>query len=187
MILYTWQDWRTTFGVQQYASPIGKDWRTWIFPAIALIPFIFVTFFSRAPFDLSSLFVFSYLWLVYGVKKVPFAESDDPTHKKIRATIIAAPVLAMVAFNVGKQKGISALTTMSDPYQVKVKGGEVRNRILLRSFDKGLLVRSPADERVEFIKWDQIEEVTKPSPTDRGESYSCQWFAINCTEAPIIP
>src|SRR5450755_5062094 len=80
-----------------------------------------------------------------------------------------------------------ALTTMSDPYQVKVKGGEVRNRILLRSFDKGLLVRSPADERVEFIKWDQIEEVTKPSPTDRGESYSCQWFAINCTEAPIIP
>lgn len=133
------------------------------------------------------MFVFSYLWLVYGVKKVPFAESDDPTHKKIRATIIAAPVLAMVAFNVGKQKGIRALTTMSDPYQVKVKGGEVRNRILLRSFDKGLLVRSPADERVEFIKWDQIEEVTKPSPTDRGESYSCQWFAINCTEAPIIP
>ena len=79
----------------------------WIFPAIALIPFIFVTFFSRAPFDLSSLFVFSYLWLVYGVKKVPFAESDDPTHKKIRATIIAAPVLAMVRLMLGSKRELA--------------------------------------------------------------------------------
>jgi hypothetical protein len=83
-------------------------------------------------------------------KEIPFAEPDDPIHKKIRAAIIAAPVLAIAALIVGKQKGVSALTTMSDP-----------------GFDKGLLVRSPADERVEFIKWDQIEEVTKSS-LDRG-------------------
>jgi hypothetical protein len=35
---------------------------------------------------------------------------------------------------------------MSDPYRVKVKVGEVRSRILLRSFDKGLLVRSPTQQ-----------------------------------------
>jgi hypothetical protein len=127
------------------------------------------------------------VWLVYGIKKVPFAESDDPFHKKIRTAIITAPVLAMAAFVAGKQRADSALTTMSDPYQVKVKGGEVRNRILLRSFDKGLLVRSPADERVEFIKWDQIDEVTKSSPRNRGESYSCQWFEINCSKEQFVP
>jgi hypothetical protein len=131
--------------------------------------------------------VFAYLWLVYGVKTVPFADSDDPVHKKIRAAIVAVPVFAVLAFVTGKQKAVSALATMSDPYKVKIKGGEERNRILLRSFDKGLLVRSPTDERVEFIKWDQIEEVTKSSPKDQGESYSCQWLEINCRTKPLEP
>jgi hypothetical protein len=180
-------DWKAAFGLEQYSLPIGKDWRTWLFPGIVLIPFIFVTFFSSLSFDLSTLIVFAYIWLVYGVKKVPFAESDDPIHKEIRTAIIAAPVLAMAAFVTGKQKADSALTTMSDPYKLKMKGGEQRNRILLRSFDKGLLVRSPADERVEFIKWDQIEEVTKSSPRNRGESYSCQWFQISCSKEPLVP
>jgi hypothetical protein len=187
MILYTWMDWKATFGLRRYYSPISMDWRTWIFPAVALFPFLLVTFFSPNSVDFALFFMFAYLWLVYGVRNVPFADSDEPVYKKIRAAILAVPFFAVLAFVAGKQKGVSALATMSDPYQVKVKGGEVRSRILLRSFDKGLLVRSPADERVEFIKWDQIEEVTKVSPKARDESYSCQWLEINCFKKSIVP
>jgi hypothetical protein len=56
------------------------------------------------------------------------------------------------------------------PFARKLKGAELRQRILLRNFEKGLLVSSPADQRVEFIRWDQIEEVTKPSPRFADES-----------------
>jgi hypothetical protein len=174
-------------GLQPYYAALSKDWRTWIFPAIVFIPFLLLTFFSQNTFDISVFFIFSYLWLVYGVKLVPFADVDEPNYKKARAAVIATPVLAVLAFVAGQTKGSAALAAMSDPYKLMMKGGEERNRILLRSFDKGLLVRSPTDERVEFIKWDQIEEVTKPSPKARGESYSCQWFEINCFKKPIIP
>jgi hypothetical protein len=187
MLLYTWMDWKAAFGLQNYTSPLSKNWRTWVFPAGVLIPFMLGTFFSPYSMDFSFFFVFAYFWLVYGAKSVPFAGSDEPVYKKIRAAIVAVPVLAILAFVAGKQKADSALAATSDPYQVKMKGGDARNRILLRSFDKGLLVRSPTDERVEFIKWDQIEEVTKPSPKDRGESYSCLWFAINCFKKAMVP
>lgn len=187
MILYTWLDWKATLGLRQYADPIGKNWRTWIFPALALIPFLLITFFSPYPFDISLLFVFAYLWLVYGIKKVPFAGTENAIKSKIRTAIVAAPILAMTAFVAGKQRAESALSATSDPYKLKMKRGEERNRILLRNFDKGLLVRSPGDERVEFIKWDQIEEVTKSSFKDRGESYSCQLLGINCFKQTIAP
>jgi hypothetical protein len=111
----------------------------------------------------------------------------DPSRHNVRAAITAIPVLAMLAFVIGQQKGVSALTSTSAPYALKLKGGELRQRILLRNFDKGLLVRSPADQRVEFIRWDQIEDVTKPSPRFADESYSCQWFEIWCRIPPIAP
>jgi hypothetical protein len=68
-----------------------------------------------------------------------------------------------------------------------LKGGEERQRILLRNLDKGLLVRSPTHEHIEFIRWDQIEEVTKPSPTTRLESYSCRWLNVWCWHSKVEP
>ena len=158
-----------------------------MFPLIILLPLILIMFFSPYSFDIGLLFLFAYFWLVYGSRKVPFAGSADPIQSKLRAAMLAAPVLALAAFFAGKQRADSALATTHDPYKLKIKGGEERNRILLRSFDKGLLVRSPVDERVEFIKWDQIEEVKKPSPKDRGESLSCLWFRINCFKNETTP
>lgn len=187
LVLYTWLDWRAMFGASQYAMPIGRDWRTWMFPLIVILPLLLVMFFSRFSFDIGLLTLFAYIWLVYGSKTLPFAGSSDPTLSRLRAALLAAPLLAMAAFFAGKQRAESALAVTHDPYKLKIKGGEERNRILLRSFDKGLLVRSPADERVEFIRWDQIEEVTKPSPKDRGESYSCLLLRINCVKEALIP
>ena len=128
-----------------------------------------------------------YFWLVYGVRQLPFAETDDPVYKKVRTALIAMPVLAVLAFVAGQTRASGAIAAVGEPYKVKMKGGEERQRVLLRSFDKGLLVRSPTEERVEFIKWDQIEEVTKRSPKDRGESLSCLWLNLHCLKEQFAP
>jgi hypothetical protein len=186
--LYGWLDWNQIVGSKPYYSPLSKNWRTWIFPGVIFSIFILEWFFTSRSSNIEVFFIFSYLWLVYGVKRfAPFAEATEQAYKNIRAVIIAAPVLAVLAYVIGQQKAEFSLSETSNPYQIKIKGGSDRNRILLRNFDKGLLVRSPADERIEFIKWDQIEEVSKLSPKFRGESYACRWLGITCSISPVVP
>ncbi len=76
---------------------------------------------------------------MYGAKRfVPFLDAPEPLYKNFRAAMTAAPVLALLAYVTGEMKGDAALSSISDPYQLQIKGGEPRNRILLRNFDKGL-------------------------------------------------
>ncbi|MBX9693500.1 MAG: hypothetical protein K2Z81_14015, partial [Cyanobacteria bacterium] len=185
--MYAWVDLKAVIGLKEYASPISRDWKTWLLPLLTFVPFIYFVFFTPYVFRFGLLFVFLYFWLVYGVNKVPHKESADPVLRKIRSALIAAPVLAVAAFVAGQVRGDAALAPGGIPYKLKIKGGEPRNRELLRSFDKGLLVRSPADERVEFIRWDQIEEVTRTSPKERSEPISCQLFNFNCFKEQITP
>src|ERR1700704_427534 len=51
VLLYTWMDWKATLGLQSYYAPLSKDWRTWAFPALVLIPFLLITFFSPYSFE----------------------------------------------------------------------------------------------------------------------------------------
>ncbi|WOH60929.1 hypothetical protein [Bradyrhizobium sp. BWC-3-1] len=184
--LYTWLDWKSLFGTKIYMQPLSKDWRTWLFPSVMLLLFLLDWFFSAQP-SVQFFFLFLYVWLVYVAKYIiPFADATEPMKKNIRSAIIAVPVLAVFAFSFGQQKGLSSLYAISDPYTIKMKT-ETRQRVLLRNFDKGLLVRNPVDQRVEFIKWDQIEEVTKPSPKYPYESYACKWLEWWCRLPSMSP
>lgn len=183
---WAWLDWKSITGAVPYMAPLSRDRRTWIFPAIVFFVFFLDRFFSSQP-TIQLFFVFTYGWLVYGAKyALKWANlTDAPSN--FRSALTALPVLAMLAFVVGQQKAVFALLQIYDPYALKLKGGEIRQRILLRNFDKGLLVRSPADQRVEFIRWDQIEEVTKTSPKYASESYACIWLSIGCHMPRFTP
>lgn len=184
--LYTWLDWKALFGGKEYMQPLSKDWRTWLFPTVVTLLFMLDWFFSAEP-TVQFFFLFLYVWLVYAAKYIiPFGDATEPLYQNIRSASIAVPVLAVLAFALGQQKGLAVLYAVSDPYTIKMKN-ETRQRVLLRNFDRGLLVRSPVDQRVEFIRWDQIEEVTKPSPKYADESYACKWLDWWCRAPSITP
>jgi hypothetical protein len=183
---FSWVNWRGIEDPDYYPS-FSMGWKGWILPGIFVLLFVF-EFFTGSGFNNVPIFFFLlYLWLTFGTKIVPFAGSADENQRTIRKSLIIAPILIVVAFIVGQMKGTTALTTVDDPFKIKIKGGEDRQRILLRNLDKGLLVRSPAHERIEFIRWDQIEEITKASPAVRLESYSCRFFAVWCRSSQIDP
>ncbi|MDP3075815.1 hypothetical protein [Bradyrhizobium sp.] len=182
----TWVNWR---GIDDpnYYPPLSMGWQGWILPGLFVF-LLLLEFFTGSGFNFVPVFfLLLYLWLSFGTKLVPFAGSDDKNLRTIRRSIIAVPILVVVAFFVGQMKGNTALSTVEEPYKIKIKGGEERQRILLRNLDKGLLVRSPTHERIEFIRWDQIEEVTKPSHTTRLESYSCRWLNVWCWHSKVEP
>src|SRR5690242_14337262 len=108
-LMWGWVDWKATFGLQSYYAPLSKDWRTWLFPAVVGIPYLTLTFFAPSTFPVSLFFIFTYVWLVYGVKKVPFATAEEPLYKRLRAVLIAMPVVAVLAFVTGQMKASSAL------------------------------------------------------------------------------
>jgi hypothetical protein len=76
----------------------------------------------------------------------------------------------------GWSNGDADLTRLDNPYIFHFKGrSESELRIPLRSFDKGMLVRNPITNRIEFRRWEQIDEVSK-SPRERSRSMVCFWL-----------
>jgi hypothetical protein len=64
-------------------------------------------------------------------------------------------------------------------YRVKVKGGETRHVSLLRSFEKGILTFDSSTIRTEFIRWDQIEGVSRFVREERSAS-GCRILEYYC-------
>jgi hypothetical protein len=76
----------------------------------------------------------------------------------------------------GWMSGDADLTRLDNPYIYRFKGRTDNElRIPLRSFDKGMLVRNPLTGRIEFRRWDQIDEISK-APRERSRSVACYWF-----------
>ena len=58
-----------------------------------------------------------------------------------------------------------------DPYLLHFKSGATEPRVLLRNFDRGVLVRNPVENRVEFHKWDDVVVSINKFRISRGLSY----------------
>ena len=59
------------------------------------------------------------------------------------------------------------------------------HRIVLRAFDKGILVRDAVEKRIEFVKWDDITKISRLAVIPPIQPLSCSWFRINCPDFPI--
>jgi hypothetical protein len=56
----------------------------------------------------------------------------------------------------GFTQAIADLRNSAEPYIAQLKSGETQNGVLLRTFEKGILFRDIAGQRVEFLEWPQI-------------------------------
>ena len=183
--MYGYLDWDVLLGKRRYE--IGRGWWNAIFflsmfgsPVIAFFFYDHVWVFT---FILPAI----YLWVAYIVGKLPYANAESEGQRIMHRAMVIAPVVALVSFGYGVGQGQSALETFSEPYQLELKQGIKINRIILRTFDKGVLVHDPSESRVEFIKWDELQRLSHFSVPENKVPPSCSLLGINCPRPSTIP
>lgn len=181
--LYWYVDWDAIAGRSNLlALGWNKYTLAWIFFFVALPVIVF--FF--APFDFILVFpALTTLWLMYANRLLPFADTDVPNLRALRKILLAAPILAGALFIWGIIHASGDLRSLSNLYSLQTKDGGTLQRIALRSFDKGLLVRNVVDNRIEFVRWDEIQKIFRIAPPQEEPPLFCSWFGINCKLPPI--
>jgi hypothetical protein len=124
---------------------------------------------------------------MYANRILPFGDRENDLVRHSRRILIVAPVLMIILFAWGEQQGEQDLKSFSNPYNIETKQNGSLHRVILRNFDKGILVRDPVEKHVEFIKWDDVTRVRRFAIAAPDQSLSCSWFGIDCPERPPIP
>lgn len=189
---YTWIDWWRLNDVPPPQKVRWRDrpWREWIWPAICSAGLASIAFIMQWPpsssFILTATGLVAYLWSktwrAYAPEVLP-----EPFNATCRALVRLGPPAMFAVFAYGWMNGDSDLIQFEDPYIYRFKGyTDAQLRIPLRSFDKGLLVRNPVTSRIEFRRWEQIDEISKPQ-RERTRSLACYWFDICPKERMLTP
>jgi hypothetical protein len=96
-------------------------------------------------------------------------------------SLIIVPILMMV-FAFGIIDANFDLHGYRNVYRLDLKGGISQQVSLLRSFEKGVLVRLPASESIEFVRWEQIDRIGRVARLS-DELMICSVFSIFCDKS----
>lgn len=171
-------------------------------PRVLLLPFGFVVFLALLPLVMSSGSAISVAPISFGICWAVFVlyvviKKRRPFIKLFGRRYVGAGVYALVSaptiigsivtigaiyadFDLLKSKNAYAITTIID------KKLDTANGILLRSFDKGILVRTVENNAVFFLKWDSVVSLKTlrfPQLTPRY----CLWLKLMCEPGPEAP
>lgn len=86
-------------------------------------------------------------------------------------------LVTSLIFAFGVLQGQAALINFSDVYKITYKDQLSQNVGLLRTFEKGLLVRDYSSSAVVFLRWETIEKVSRIAP---GNSSECGYWKLFC-------
>jgi hypothetical protein len=186
LVFNAYIDWGVLFGKRTYSFGVNWKWKLVYWVMLLGWPVVAV-FIMRESYTLTYALPIIVLWLGVVAVQLPYANADSETLQLVHRAMVATPVIALIAFSEGVQQGQNALETYSEPYQVELKAGGKLNRIVLRAFDKGVLVRDPAESRVEFVRWDDMQGISRLAPPSSKEPFSCAWFNVNCSKATTLP
>jgi hypothetical protein len=111
----------------------------------------------------------------------------DEINSIYRKVLLVGPPFLLAVFFFGWMQGGIDVESTSDPYLVKFKDREhAEPRILLRSFDRGLLMRNAVSNRVEFHKWDEVVTLERVSGK-KENPLLCRLFFITSLCADKTP
>lgn len=116
-----------------------------------------------------------------------FVELKIEITKTAYNLIRTTPALMVGVYFWGMHEGMRELKHPDSAYWVQRSEANSKKPIaLMRVFDRGILVRDPNSQTVEFIRWEKITSLEKFSPPDSEKSATCVWLNIWCPK-PSIP
>jgi hypothetical protein len=140
--------------------------------SVSLMIFVLLPYPRNLPGLVLTILAILTLVFVYAVKSV------------VQYSLIFAASVALIYF-VGLAEGIGDVTreirTASNVHTMQLKGMIERHVMLLRTFEKGILIRNPSNDRVEFIRWDQVEMLSHRASPDLQPG-GCRWLGLFCRE-----
>ena len=105
--------------------------------------------------------------------------------------VVVAPLVPLMMLGYGISEGYSDLRKTTDVYAINQKEQQgTRQLVLLRNFEKGILVRDVPARRIEFIRWENITTISRLLASEKTVGYLCLWFGFVCRGSdpdPIIP
>ncbi len=166
---------------KQTPVPKKKEWRSWILPTIIIgIPVLCFVFLPEGP-PTFYFMLFLYLWVLFSNRFISVENAEIALYVELLKLVKIGIPVCVALFTLGYISAKSDLNSFSGAYVIRLTNqGEPILRIPLRNFDKGLLARDAITNRIEFIRWDAIRSVSKPSELDSGMALGCRWFGIWC-------
>jgi hypothetical protein len=182
---FQWVDW---WRLREEGQPKlnWKKWSSWVLGLVVFLGLgvtaVIVTWPLQFFAWVNIMFVIMILWSRRWRKFLPTTEIDEPFKEIIRQSIRLGPPLAIAMFLLGSVDAEKDLTRSEEPYEFRFKNEDsAQVRILLRNFDKGVLLRNESDHSVEFRKWDDIVVVEKRI-ADKSGPFICWLFHLTGCE-----
>ena len=177
-------------------SDQGWSWRDWSKWRRLLVPVLFfvfaISFTTWPPGPLSMTYfmaVIVWIWArMWGLLYRPIEGLGDELNIVYRKLVKGGPPLVALLFLWGAIDASIDLERVTNPYLVRFKKQDTAElRILLRSFDRGLLMKNAFSNRVEFYQWDDLSTIER-RPSATTESLLCYLFGYVCrTKQPPTP
>jgi hypothetical protein len=96
--------------------------------------------------------------------------------------IVVAPCMFAVAYLLGLNSAYDDMRTPSHVFAVAtVEHPTTRPVIVLRDLQNGILIRLPAANRNEFVRWEDVKGLSNLSFEPPPYSRSCMWFGFLCS------
>jgi hypothetical protein len=172
-----------------------KNWREWIRPSLVTLFFMFFLLTMTWPPNVLGMttvttaivFVWGRIWPRVYDKIGWVGEEWQAIAKHL---VRFGPPFLVAVFVWGMVDASIDLDRAGDPYFFHFKHRErAEVRYFLRNFDKGVLVKDPASNFIEFIRWDDLASV-ETQARGRTRSMACRFFDFACPqikETPPLP
>jgi hypothetical protein len=178
----------TNFDVLKRRPVFSKEqWSNWVALAIALAgPFAAFFFAPYDFFAVTCVFTFVFFWAIIFDLLIP--PTDSQFASSLRQVVKFGVPICIASMAWGIVHGSVALTHAYDAYILKFeKDNSEELRVVLRSFEKGILVRDAKLDRVEFVKWSDLTELIKIREVPTRDPLSCSFFNWRCSLKPEGP
>jgi hypothetical protein len=115
-------------------------------------------------------------------------------NRLVYLAIVVIPFLVFTDFCLGAQEAYDDIRDIASLYFLTLKDDPVSNIIsnerpvqILRSFDKGLLVRDAKREKISFVRWETIKFLSHNSFAIGETPLGCERFPGICGSPPLVP
>jgi hypothetical protein len=183
VFMYLTLQWRDTKADLPQKSNLTK-WQRRLTNVSSLAFVLFIFAMATWPLDfiiganLVGIGVLAWAWM--SRRFVKSVTSDDPFQLVARQMIRFGPPIILAMFVYGSVDAKNDLSRTDDSYAFQFKNDETpKQRVFLRNFDKGVLVRDAAAGKIEFYKWDDISKISRAVPSP-SPSFMCRQFGFMC-------
>jgi hypothetical protein len=179
---------------QKDEKEIRMGWKISAWLAVALMGGFFILVILTSTWPPSTISAMFFMIVVIGVWGNLWSRFyrrldalGDDLNALYRGVVKFGPPFFIAVFLWGVAEASQDVERTNDPYMVIFKGRNDRElRLVLRIFERGLLMRNAVANRIEFHKWEEVIALEKVADT-RSETLICNLTGFSCQPKPPAP